>query len=260
MTNLHFLDLNPKGSPAVLLLHGLGANSSSWILQFDALVEAGFRPIAPDAPGFGKSPYDGHGWSIPRVSSVMAELINELNVSPVHVVGISMGGTIAQQLVLDYSHLINKLILVNTFSILRPKRVSGWLYFLQRFLLVHLLGVPTQANFVSKRIFPGEDQQEQRDRLIQQLSEADPRAYRAAMRSLGFFNSSKRLREISTPTLVVSSDRDTTVPADSQKFLAEHISSARQVVIQNAGHAVTIDQPEQFNTVMLEFLTDGSFS
>ncbi len=151
--------------------------------------------------------------------------------------------------------MINKLILVNTFSILRPKSLSGWLYFFQRFLLVHLLGLPTQASFVAKRIFPGEDQQEMRDRLVQQISEADPRAYRAAMRSLGLFNSSKRLREITAPTLVISSDRDTTVPAESQKFLVEHISSARQVIIQDAGHAVTIDQPVQFNAALLEFLT-----
>ena len=74
MTNLHYLDPNPSGSPAVLLLHGLGANGSSWTLQFDALIEAGFRPIAPDAPGFGESPYDGKGWSISRdVAAIMAE-------------------------------------------------------------------------------------------------------------------------------------------------------------------------------------------
>jgi 3-oxoadipate enol-lactonase len=255
MSTLHFLDPDPKGSPAVLLLHGLGANGSSWTLQFDALMEAGFRPIAPDVPGFGKSPYDGKGWSISRVSNAMADLLIELEVGPAHVVGISMGGIIAQQLILDNPNMVRKLVLANTFSILRPKQLSGWFYFLQRFLLVHLLGLPTQAKFVAKRIFPGQDQQELRDLLVQQISQTDPRAYRATMRSLGLFNSSKRLSEITAPTLVITSDHDTTVPMDNQKFLVEHIQSAHQVVISNAGHAVTIDQPAAFNTALLEFLS-----
>lgn len=260
MSNIHVLDPNPKGSPAVLLLHGLGADGSSWALQFDSLVEAGFRPIAPDVPGFGESLYDGNGWSISRMSNMMADLLIEKGVIPAHIVGLSMGGIIAQQLILDHPHMVRKLILVNTFSVLRPKRLSGWLYFLQRFLLVHILGLPTQANFVAKRIFPGQDQQAKRDLLVERISRADPRAYRAAMRSLGFFNSSKRLREIAVPTLVVTSDRDTTVPMDSQKFLVDTISSARQVVIQDAGHAVTIDQPVAFNNCLLEFLSEKSVS
>jgi pimeloyl-ACP methyl ester carboxylesterase len=67
MTKLHFLDPNPTGRPTVLLLHGLGADGSSWTLQLPPLIEAGFRPIAPDAPGFGKSPYDGKGWSVRKL-------------------------------------------------------------------------------------------------------------------------------------------------------------------------------------------------
>jgi 3-oxoadipate enol-lactonase len=254
MTKLHFLDPNPEGNPGVLLLHGLGANGSSWTLQFDPLVKAGFRPIAPDTPGFGESPYDGKGWSIQRCAAAMAELVQELGPASAHVVGISMGGTIAQQFALDFPHLEKKLVLVNTFAILRPARLSGWLYFLQRFILVHTLGLPTQAKFVAARIFPGEDQQIMRDLLIEQITQADPRAYRAAMRSLGLFNSMGRLGEIAVPTLVMTGDRDTTVPVVNQLKLAERIRGAKHVYIPDAGHAVTIDQPDLFNKELLDFL------
>jgi pimeloyl-ACP methyl ester carboxylesterase len=192
------------------------------------------------------------------MSNAMADLLTEMEDNPAHVVGISMGGIIAQQLMLDHPQMVRKLVLVNTFSVLRPKQLSGWFYFLQRFLLVHLLGLPAQAQFVARRIFPGTDQQAMRDLLVERISRADPRAYRAAMRSLGLFNSSKRLREIAVPTLVITSDHDTTVPMDSQKFLVDNISLARQVVIQDAGHAVTIDQPDTFNIALLEFLADHS--
>jgi 3-oxoadipate enol-lactonase len=255
-SSLHYLDPNPLGSPVVLLLHGLGANSSSWLLQFDPLIAAGFRPIATDTPGFGESPYDGKGWSIARSAAAMANLLQDLKVGPAQVVGISMGGTIAQQIALDFPQRVRKLVLVSTFSILRPTRVSGWFYFLQRFILVHTLGLPTQAKFVADRIFPGEDQQTKRDLLIEQICQADPLAYRAAMRSLGLFSSSKRLGEIQTPTLVVTGDHDTTVPLQSQHMLVEKIPGARQVIIPGAGHALTIDQPELFNKELVGFLKE----
>ena len=78
MTSLHFLDPNSSGRPAVLLLHGLGADGTSWSLQLPALCQAGFRPLAPDAPGFGRSPYNGGGWNVRRVAGQMAGLLEEL--------------------------------------------------------------------------------------------------------------------------------------------------------------------------------------
>ena len=52
---IHYLDPNPDGAPVVLLLHGLGATGLSWQLQIPALTGAGFRTLAPDARGFGRS-------------------------------------------------------------------------------------------------------------------------------------------------------------------------------------------------------------
>jgi 3-oxoadipate enol-lactonase len=256
MSDLHFLDPNTNGTSAVLMLHGLGANGSSWVLQFEPLIKADYRPIAPDTPGFGESPYDGKGWSIQRSAAAMAGLLQELSLDFVHVVGISMGGAIAQQIALDFPRLVRKLVLVNTFSVLRPKNLGGWFYFLQRFILVHTLGLPTQAKFVAGRIFPGEYQQVMRDLLMQQISQADPRAYRAAMRSLGLFDSAHRLGELNIPTLVVTGERDTTVPIENQRKMASQIKGARQVFIPNAGHAVTIDQPDLFNLALLDFLKE----
>jgi pimeloyl-ACP methyl ester carboxylesterase len=256
ITKLHFLDPNPTGRPTVLLLHGLGADGSSWALQLPTLIEAGFRPIAPDAPGFGQSPYDGKGWSVRRAAADTADLLAELGVAPAHVVGISMGGTIALQLALDFPRLVQRLVLVSTFAVLRPTKLSGWLYFFWRFVLVHTLGLPTQAKFVTKRIFPLPEQQLLRETLIAQITQADVRAYRAAMRSLGTFNALSRVEEIKVPTLVVTAENDTTVPPARQHLLVEGIAGARQVVISNAGHAVSVEQPGEFNRELLAFLKE----
>src|SRR5688572_14857596 len=116
MTGLHFLDPNPFGTPGVLFLHGLGVNASSWTLQFPPLIQAGFRPLAPDLPGFGESRYDGRGWSLRRIAAVLAALLDELALGRVHLVGLSMGGAIAQQFVFDTPHLVKKLVLASSFA------------------------------------------------------------------------------------------------------------------------------------------------
>ena len=256
MTDLHFLDPNPSGHPSVLLLHGLGADSNSWTLQLPALTGAGFRPIVPDVPGFGQSSYDGLGWSIRRMATQMADLLEELGIFPAHVVGLSMGGVIAQQFALDFPHLTRNLVLVSTFSVLRPETLSGWGYFTQRAMLVFFLGLKAQARVVAWRVFPDPKDEPLRDMFIAIISRADPRAYRRAMLSLGLFDSRRRLKEIKSPTLVVTGAQDSTVSPARQKLLVYGITGARQEVILNAGHAVPVDQMEKFNQALLDFLKE----
>jgi 3-oxoadipate enol-lactonase len=254
MNRLHVLDPNPSGHPAVLLLHGLGATGASWTLQLPILTEAGLRPLAPDAPGFGDSPYDGQGWSVRRAAAQMAELFDDLGTGPAHIVGLSMGGVITQQLAHDFPHLVKRLVLVSTIAALRPDSLSGWLYFVQRALAITFIGLPAQARVVAKRVFPNPDQADLRDLLVTTISRADPRAYRLAMSSLGLFDSRNWLPQIAVPTLVITGADDTTVSPVQQKILAEGIPGARHVVLSGAGHAVSVDRADGFNRLLLEFL------
>jgi len=256
MANIHYLDPGDKDGKPVLLLHGLGVDGSSWTLQFPSMISSGFRPIAVDVPGFGNSKYGNKKWSIERVSMDLAEFMQEIRIFPAYVVGLSMGGTIAQAITLNYPDLVSKLVLANTFSVLRPKTLKGWMYFLQRFVLVQTLGLPVQAEFVAKRIFPNQDQEIIRQEMISQICNADPRAYRAAMRSLGMFNSKKRLHEIKVPTLVITGAKDTTVHPTHQTQMTEWIPGARQVIMKEAGHAASVEFPDQFNELLINFLCE----
>ncbi len=256
MTGLHVLDPNPSGNPPVLLLHGLGADGTSWSLQLPALSQAGFRPLAPDAPGFGGSPYDGRGWNIRRVAAQIAGLLEELQTGSVHVVGLSMGGTVAQQFALDFPKITKKLVLVSTFSVLRPDDFNGWAYFIRRVLSVLTRGQVAQAQMVAWRVFPEPKAEELREMFLTIVKRADPRAYRSAMIALGLFNSTRRLREIHAPTLVITGANDSTVSPARQSLLVQGIQGARQVIIPDAGHAVSVDQGEQFNQALLSFLQE----
>ena len=78
-----------------------------------------------------------------------------------------------------------------------------------------------------------------REMYLAVISRADPRAYRQAMLALGLFNSRKRLGRIQAPTLVITGTQDSTVSPARQKLLVEGIPGASQVLIPQAGHAVS---------------------
>ncbi len=255
---LHYLDPNPAGHPAVLLLHGLGVNAASWTLQLAPLTEAGFRPLAVDAPGFGGSRYDGRGWKIERVAAGHAALLDRLGIASAHVVGISMGGVIAQQFAFDFPERVGRLALVNTFAVMKPTSINSWLYLLVRMTVIHTLGMTKQARIVARRVFPHPEQAGLRDEFMRQVEGADPRAYRAAMRALIRYDAATRLCGLKMPALVVTGEYDTTVPQANQRTLAESIPGARQVVIPGAGHAVSVDSYEAFNRELLGFLGNAA--
>jgi pimeloyl-ACP methyl ester carboxylesterase len=72
-------------------------------------------------------------------------LIHTLCIAPVHLVGISLGGVITLQTVLDEPQAINRAVLINAFAHLRPKRVRTWFYLVFRFFTASLFGLPYQA-------------------------------------------------------------------------------------------------------------------
>ncbi len=253
---IHYNLYNPDGDAPVLLLHGLGATAESWGLQIPALTEAGFYVIAPDARGFGGSSFPGRRTTIQQMAGDMADLLYHLNIERAHVVGISMGGTLALQLAIDHPQMVEKLVLTNTFAKLHPEKPGVWLYFFMRFILVHTLGMPVQAKAVSNNLFPRPDQEFLRDELYRQILQADPQGYRAAMRALAAFDVVQKLDTIHCPTLVITSQQDTTVPPRNQHQLVEHILNSQQVTIPDAGHAVTAERPEVFNKVLLDFLKE----
>jgi 3-oxoadipate enol-lactonase len=240
----------------VILLHGLGATNESWGFQIPELLRHKYRVLAPDFRGFGKSSYPGGRQSISDLASDIITMMNGADISTANLVGISMGGAIALQLAYCHPDRFNKLVLVNTFANLRPNSLRGWLYFATRFGLVHLLGLPTQARFVANRLFPHPEQDHLRQMFIEQILQANPKGYRATMRSLMSFNLKQQLRHISVDTLVISGENDTTVPLPTQGYLARNIPNACRVIIPGAGHALTVEKPTEFNKILIDFIAD----
>ncbi|MHC1785053.1 MAG: alpha/beta fold hydrolase [Anaerolineaceae bacterium] len=253
---INFLDPNPAGKNPVLFLHGLGADCESWPWQIKALAEAGYRPLALDLPGFGKSPKYPGRWTITKTAAAVWNFALQLELEHFNLAGISMGGTVALKIALDHPDNLDRLVLINTFARLRPKSPGQAVYFLRRFLMVSTGDRTKQAEFVAERIFPDKGQQELRNFLEGKILQADQHVYRQAMVSLGLFRVMNHLAAIRVPALVISGEKDTTVALENQIELAGAIHTARHVIIPGGGHAVTVDHPEDVNAAILAFLVE----
>lgn len=251
---IHYSDLNSRGRPVILLLHGLGANGDSWFYQFEPLVDSGYRVLAPDLRGFGRSSYPGVPNSPHLMAEDMVRMLSKLNISSAILLGISMGGTVALEMALNHPTLAESLILVNTFSKIRPRNPSIWLMYAYRYFLVNSLGIPIQARYVCNKLFPRSDQEYLRNTFYDQVVQANPDGYRTAMRSFASFNVDHKLKEIGIPTLVVTGAEDSVVSPDIQTHLAENIPNAEHVIIRDSNHAVIVEKPEEFNSAMIDFL------
>lgn len=185
-------------------------------------------------------------------------LADQMGIERFHLAGISMGGTVALQTAIDTPERIISLILINTFATLRPKRWNEWIYLLKRYFRARLRGVGSQAELTASRIFPRPDQEELRRELIMHIRQTDPVVYREAMRQLGSYDARKKLKDIHIPGLVVTAENDTTVPVENQHDLATGIPGCQQIFVASAGHGVIIDQPDQVNRILVEFIRQHS--
>jgi len=258
VSEIFYLDPHPGNKPAVFLLHGLGTEASSWTYQMDALAAAGYRPIAPDLPGFGRSKFAGKRWSIRYSASIAVSLADRLGIDRFHLAGISMGGSVALQAAIDTPDRIISLVLINTFATLRPKHWSEWFYLLRRYVRARVRGAGSQAELTASRIFPRADQQELREELIKHIRQTDPGVYKQAMQELAVYDARRKLKNIPISSLVITARNDTTVPLENQHDLYAGIPGCRQEFIENAGHAVIIDQPDRVNQTMIKFMNQFS--
>lgn len=239
----------------VLFLHGLGGSWREWQPQIDGLSDR-YRCIAVEHRGHGRSERTSGRYTIDLFADDAAALCDVLGVAQAHVVGLSMGGMIAQSLALRFPLLVESLVLVDTAA--RPEEP-------------YREGMAAMARFVRDR---GYDDTPQpggtvaakawspttvlqrpdivKDNLRETLS-TDPDSYARAAVAVAEFDVFDRLAEITVPTLVLWGDHDVLVPRSYSEALRAGISRSRLVVVPDAGHLCTLEQPTLVNNVLRDF-------
>ncbi|MCK5318301.1 MAG: alpha/beta hydrolase [Anaerolineales bacterium] len=252
---IYFEFHNPsdREGPGVLFLHGLGSCSEDWGLQIP-IVRERYWVLALDMPGHGRSSQPS-GWpSIEEMALQIASVVKEQAESPVHVVGLSLGGAVAMQLAIAHPEAVRSLTLVNTFARLHSGS-SGFFRKLVRIAFVVLGQMDRVGQWVAAGLFPEPEQELLRQAAAERIASNPRGAYLRAIWAATRFDIRDRLNEIDTPTLVVAGELDTTVSMSAKKELAGHIPGAHLVVIPDSGHATPIDAAEEFNQTLLDFLS-----
>lgn len=239
--------------PAVVLIHGLGSCAEDWSLLQTPTLSQRYRVLMPDLRGHGRSDKPPGPYTIPQMADDIAGFLNALGTDSAHVIGLSLGGAVAQALAVRHPERVRSLVLVNTFAYLRPKGWAEWRTTVIRIgaLLVNLA---LHARREAEELFPRPGQAGLRRVAYQRLCANDPDAYRAAMMAAARYDGRRDLGRIRAPTLVVAGSEDTVVPLRAKKELAAGIPGARLVVIPHSGHATPTDQPVRFNRLVLDFL------
>lgn len=248
---LHY-ELAGSGEP-VLLLHGLGGSGRDWEGQVAALSRK-FQVISMDVRGHGRSQKPPGPYSMATFAQDAAGLIERLRLGPVHVVGLSLGGMIGFQLALDAPSLVRSLTVLNSGPAVVPRTLKEKLGLYSRFLLIDLFGLPRLAAMLSQRLLPLPEQAALRNELAARLADNDPAAYKSSLRALIGWSVLDRIGALACPVLIVASDMDYTPIALKQEYMAR-IRQAALVVIRNSRHACTLDQPEQVNQALSDFLS-----
>jgi 3-oxoadipate enol-lactonase len=250
--DLHY-EMIGEGEP-LLLIHGHGSSGRDWEMQ-TGYFSRHFQVITFDVRGFGRSSKPAGPYSLPLFAEDTVALLQELGAVPVHVVGISMGGMIALELVLGFPQLVKSLVLVNSYPEIRLETWKERLTALERFLMLDLAGVRRTGKWLSRRLFIKPEQEDLRTLFVEHWSENDRRAYRASLKAIIGWDVEARLEEIRCPVLVVASDEDY-LPLEEKQTYTAKIPRAKLVVIEDARHAVTVEKPEQFNAIVEEFLAE----
>ena len=236
----------------LLLIHGLGSSSRDWELQVPRF-SRDFQVITMDLRGHGRSSKPPGPYSIPTFGEDTARVLESLQLSPAHVVGISLGGMVAFQLALDFPNLVKKLVIVNSVPELVPRGIGDLLSYWQRLIIIRLMGMEKMGQVLADRFFTEPEHEGIKEMFVQRWSKNHKPSYRAALKAAYGWSVRERLGEIQVPTLVLGADGDY-FPAPEKEAYTALIPHAVLKIIKDSHHALPAEKPAEFNQVVLDFL------
>lgn len=237
-----------SGKP-VVLLHGLGSSGEDWENQVPAL-ERNYEVIVPDARGHGRSSKPPGPYSIRQFASDVASFLDELDVGPARLVGISLGGMVGFQVTADRPDLVSRLVVVNALPAFEAKRASQKIQLAIRRVITGRLSMEKIGEILSNRLFPDDEMAEQRAKMVERWARNDKTAYQVTFRAIMEWDGvPQEMSKTMVPITVISSDLDYIGPEDKQPYI-DAMPTAEMVVMHDAHHAVPMERPERFNVVL----------
>jgi 3-oxoadipate enol-lactonase len=248
---LHYQDEGPRDGPALVLLHCLGLDETIWD-DLVPLLPKGLRLIRSDMRGHGGSDVPPPPYAMGALIRDVERLLDHLGLREVVVLGLSIGGLVAQGLAVKRLDLVRGLILSNTAHRLgAPSLWEG------RIAAVEQGGLAAIAEATMERWFSRPFRAEMRhkpwqDRLLAGSVEGWLGAAQAIAHT-DFHDTTSGLR---LPTMVIAASEDGSTPPDLVRDLADLIPGSRFHLLRRAGHLPFVEQPAGYAALIDAFLTD----
>ena len=256
-----YYQVHGDGPPLVLVM-GIGYDSSLWTLAQVPALCTKFRMVLVDNRDAGRSSQASHSYEIADMADDLAGLLDALGIPRTHLLGLSMGGMIAQEFALRHADRLDRLVLAGTGaaparSAVDPIQIWSWV----------------KANDATGEVFGGQqfvslfssaflrNHQAVRDTaelLASNPYQMSPEAYGRQAEAYLQFDALDRLAAITAPTLVVVGEQDLLTPPWIAREVADAIPAARFEVIRGDGssHLAPIERSDDFNRLVSDFLTE----
>ena len=243
----------------VVLIHGFTLDSRMWNDQFDSLAKS-YQVIRFDQRGHGRS--EGVSKRFKQEEDLKG-LFETLKIDYAHIVGLSMGGHVATIFAIKYPELVGSLVFADSAITFNPsrefdKRVFNYIMkgmnqglksalkdWLSDPLFEPAMKNPNVKKRLEKMVLDGHVAQEQDAFFLKATNAITPRP-----------PPEKRLSEINIPTLIIVGELDIPQFQENANILSSGIRTAKKVIISGAGHLSNMENPDEFNNVLLSFLSE----
>jgi pimeloyl-ACP methyl ester carboxylesterase len=251
----------PPEAPPLVLIGGWASYRWIWFRQIPTFRER-YRCIVFDNRGAGKSSKPDYPYTIEMLAADTVGLMDALDIENAHILGISMGGLVAQQIAISYPEKVRSLIIVSS-------HFGGSNYIpMDDRTMAKLIALPTetiskeqaremrlQATFSLQFLKENKAIMEQ----IDAWAEKHPTPVFAQVHqstATSAFDSESELKKITSTTLILHGDNDRAVPTKNGELLAERIPNATLKIIENASHFVIVEKYEEFNNEVMKFIDE----
>ena len=243
--------------PAVLLIHGVGGDSTNWG-PIAARLRRHFEVIAMDVRGHGGSDLIAGPLTAHDLARDALQVLDEAGVQQCAAVGFSLGGAVALALALDFPERVQKLAVIGTVCGRTPEEQQKARDRIA-FLTEHGTAALAEAN--RERWFTDEFRQQHPDivdRRVAQVAACDTDSYLHAFTVFATADFADRLGEIRVPMLAITGERDLAATPRMAHLMAEGVADREAQVLPHLRHSLLIEAPAAVVRLLEPFLQHGS--
>jgi 3-oxoadipate enol-lactonase len=259
VTRVNGIELNytleGDGEEAIVLINGLADDLETWVLQIDDFLAAGYRVLRFDNRGIGLSSKPAGPYSSTMLAGDTKALVDALGISEFHLMGVSMGGMIAQEYALSYPQDLRSVTFACTYAAPGPfcsRMFAMWAD------MAPVLGVPFVMRDVTLWAFTTAFFEERGEDLAEfetamRYLDQPVHAYLAQLAVIQDHDTTSRLGEIAVPSLVLAGAEDILIPVSLSRRIHEAIPGSEWATTKG-GHGCVWEHPAQFNQTYLDFV------